>query len=479
MSDAVISLLLPVRGRPANVARFLETVDQTASVPGAVEVVFYIDDDDPTRDAILGAIRSSGRRLRKQVMVLPHMGALWDCSNTCWCAAAGDIFGLFGDDAVFRSDGWDAKVRAAFARFPDRVAFVHGRQDDGLDGQYGSQGFVSREWTDAVGYFLPAGFKAYYVDTWLNDVANALGRRVYLADVFTEHAHPSMGKAEVDDLYRERFAYQVSVAQHDRSLYDSRADERARDVAKLRAVMSPVRPFAATLNRYLGLLRKRTPMVAYRFADGEVDLVEGRPIGETSQAWKVDRWSAPARLTRLGLDLRTVLDTRNEAAHFGISCPCCDPAGYKMLSARLPGRHLFPANLWINGNHSRFREALPSLGEGGPVALVCSERATLAALPFGVATSMRVPDDVVMFYEKNRDVLIARARSFARDLRGTLVLLAAGPLSEALAFFMWNENPRNTYVDVGSSLDAMTHGRLTRAYMDPTSEYSWRECALP
>ena len=37
---------------------------------------------------------------------------------------------------------------------------------------------------------------------------------------------------------------------------------------------------------------------------------------------------------------------------------------------------------------------------------------------------------------------------------------------------MYNANPNNKYIDVGSSIDEFTHGRKTRPYMDPKSNYS-------
>jgi hypothetical protein len=37
---------------------------------------------------------------------------------------------------------------------------------------------------------------------------------------------------------------------------------------------------------------------------------------------------------------------------------------------------------------------------------------------------------------------------------------------------MYNHNPNNKYIDVGSSLDEFIHGKLTRPYMNPYSQYA-------
>ena len=50
--------------------------------------------------------------------------------------------------------------------------------------------------------------------------------------------------------------------------------------------------------------------------------------------------------------------------------------------------------------------------------------------------------------------------------------VSAGPVSEILIDRMYKANPNNQYIDVGSSLDEFTHGRMTRPYMDLNSQYS-------
>ena len=122
-----------------------------------------------------------------------------------------------------------------FDGYPDRIVFVHGR--DGIhDASFGTHGFIHRRWVDTVGYFVPPYFSSDYNDTWLNEVANALGRRVYLPGLYTEHMHPVAGKAPWDATYHER------MERHTRdgvdALYVSKRHERLADVERLRAVLT-------------------------------------------------------------------------------------------------------------------------------------------------------------------------------------------------------------------------------------------------
>jgi glycosyl transferase/beta-hydroxylase protein BlmF len=215
-----ISILCPTRGRPENVKRLLDSIEATATI--MPEVVFYVDIDDPTFPQALPF--PDTRTIRGERILMSKM---WErCAET----ATGDILMMGGDDLIFQTKGWDDQVKRAFAAFPDRLVFVHG--DDKLHGaNFGTHGFLHRKWVEATGYFCPPYFSSDYNDTWWNDVANALDRRIYLPFV-TEHMHPLAGKAEWDKTHRERLERQKE--QNSAKLYAELLPERLADIQKLR-----------------------------------------------------------------------------------------------------------------------------------------------------------------------------------------------------------------------------------------------------
>lgn len=223
----LISLLIPSRGRPDWFTRMALSAFHTATHPRHLEIVLYLDEDDPKRESYPNF--EQVKKIGGDRIVLSEM---W---NRCFEASRGEILMHCGDDIVFLTPGWDQCVRREFARSEDKVLFVHG-DDLGPNGKvFGTHGFVHRRWVETLGYFVPPLFSSDWNDVWLNEIADAIGRRV-LIPIETEHLHYTFGKAERDQTHHdreERGARDDVVA-----LYKRTGKERKRDAEKLRRVMA-------------------------------------------------------------------------------------------------------------------------------------------------------------------------------------------------------------------------------------------------
>jgi hypothetical protein len=229
----MISVLCPTRNRPDNVRRLIESAEETASGEETIEFVFYCDDD-----ALLPADVTC-TRYQPWVSVVTVAGpriTLSEMWNECYRQSdpRSDIFMQCGDDIVFVTANWDREVREAIEMFPDHIVFAHG-SDGHNHYNFGTHGFVHKRWIETVGYFTPPYFSSDYGDTWLNDVANLIGRRVYMEGVTTLHLHPHWGTAEMDATHTERLARADADGVHD--LYAAKAPEREADAEKLMRVM--------------------------------------------------------------------------------------------------------------------------------------------------------------------------------------------------------------------------------------------------
>ncbi len=230
----MISLLCPTRKRPKGVERMWNSAKETADNPDEVELVLRIDLDDASKHETMRLAEAAGRHLLTHMDLRTTLSKNW---NEAAKIAHGEILMQCADDIVFRSQGWDTLVKEAFDRVEDKILLVYGR--DGLnDAALGTHSWVHRRWIETLGYFVPPYFSCDYADTWINQIAETVGRRHFIKEIFTEHMHPAAGKAELDKTHRERLAR--GAADKVEELYTSRAMGRKRlgDAKKLKAAMT-------------------------------------------------------------------------------------------------------------------------------------------------------------------------------------------------------------------------------------------------
>jgi len=158
-------------------------------------IVGRVDRDDPTRRGYFterGFVTWQGVR--------KNLPQIW---NEIVGMTRYDIVMMCADDLRFRTTNWDDEVRAVFDHWPDRIGMVY--TDDGIHGQaLATHSFVSKEFIEAVGYYLPPNLTGDFVDNWLHLLSSEIGRAIYLPRVYIEHLHPLVGKAEMDDTYSYR-----------------------------------------------------------------------------------------------------------------------------------------------------------------------------------------------------------------------------------------------------------------------------------
>lgn len=204
-----------------------ESAVSHADNPNNIEIVVFIDEDDKSYDN-----QSFPEQVRIFTTKRTVLSKYW---NMAYEMAQGEIYMHCGDDIVFQTQGWDTKVIEAFEALPDKIGFVYG--DDGdpnKEKNFGTHGFIHKNWVAAVGYFVPPYFSSDFNDTWLNYVADRIGRK-YKIDILTEHMHPAFGKAEIDLTHAERYVRHWKDNNVEK--YTATCGERDADAEKLRKVM--------------------------------------------------------------------------------------------------------------------------------------------------------------------------------------------------------------------------------------------------
>jgi len=198
---ALISLLLPTRGRPELASRFMDSVQQQSNQLQDVEVILCIDEDD------IGShdLDCPGLKITKIIGPRNTMGAL---NTACLRASHGDIVILVNDDMVIRTQGWDDIIREVDASLEDKIYLAYG--NDLYKGEkLCSFPILSRRTCELLTDPFPANYKGAFIDYHLLDIFRRLqhaghDRIRYLENVAFEHMHFRSGKAEMDATYKER-----------------------------------------------------------------------------------------------------------------------------------------------------------------------------------------------------------------------------------------------------------------------------------
>jgi hypothetical protein len=233
------SLLCPTRGRPGHVKRFTESVHRTCTQPGRIELLFYVDDDDPELARYEIGVEALRRRLpdfrRIELIVGPAMSV-----SRSWNVLAercdGDLLMMANDDQLYVDYGWDVELERHARRVSDGIyAFFF----DG--GQYEPGGadfpIVSRRWYEALGYFTPGIFEFWFNERWIFDVAARLDRVRRVPHVYVAHLHFNEYSAVLDETYR-RHRLNTDRSARDTDLYESTSAEREAAAEALRPLMT-------------------------------------------------------------------------------------------------------------------------------------------------------------------------------------------------------------------------------------------------
>lgn len=197
MADLVI--IVPTRGRPAQLARLVNAVAGTTC--GRAEVLALVDDDDETR----GVYLEYGARHGVHVMIGERQGLVGSTNHGARLALEGDdpptYLASLGDDHLPRTLDWDVRLIKAI-RGMSGPGWAYG--NDLLQGERLPTAWVQHADTvRALGWMMLPTLQHMYPDNVVADLGRATDRLAYIGGVIIEHMHPAAGKADVDESYAQ------------------------------------------------------------------------------------------------------------------------------------------------------------------------------------------------------------------------------------------------------------------------------------
>lgn len=173
----MISILCPTRGRPGLCKRMIQSVKATSTDVEILLAVYHHD-----------IFLEDYKKLGCDIVLVPDWPTVQSW-NVLASKATGRLLMLGADDVIFTTPNWDEDIRVCYEALEKKI-HVYALQDSrDVDGT--PHPIVTREYMDAMGYFIPPLFLHWFVDSWTVEIAKANNCFSHLRDIQLIHDKPS------------------------------------------------------------------------------------------------------------------------------------------------------------------------------------------------------------------------------------------------------------------------------------------------
>lgn len=180
-----IAILVTTRGRPERFLRLVDSFIKSAIFSDRVKILGYVDDDDHVSLSAFAPYIGKQESNSFEIHVGPRPLALGIAVNDLYQKAKNDydLFFFIGDEHVVETKGWDLEFDRAFSTCPDGIVLGYVRDPTITELGSGESEQVTlpimtRAWGDCLGYFWPDDFPFWWSDTWLDEIALMVGRKI-------------------------------------------------------------------------------------------------------------------------------------------------------------------------------------------------------------------------------------------------------------------------------------------------------------
>lgn len=171
----MISILVPTRGRKDQFHRMLKSAYETAGCEIEI-LIAYQTEEDAKEYGYDGILVSDTNPTAHSWNML---------ADRC----SGDIMMLGSDDMIFDTQDWGKRLEEHYHSLSNKIHVWHLQDSRDKDGT--PHPIVSREYYNAMGYFVPPIFLHWYIDTWTVSMAKACGVFTHIRDSLLVHDKPS------------------------------------------------------------------------------------------------------------------------------------------------------------------------------------------------------------------------------------------------------------------------------------------------
>lgn len=200
-----IALLCPSRARPEQCNRMIQSACNTSTENIGIYIAVSEADFAIYKDAIK---IPAGDRVGVVMVVMPDQPTGFKWNKLAELAIASPprsgarLFMLAADDMIFTTPCWDKALIDHYNNLENKIhvySFLDSR-DNGSSNYGTPHPIVSRDYIEAMGYFLPPIFLHWFVDSWTVDIGKANSCFTHLKDYLLVHDKPS-DKGQADETH--------------------------------------------------------------------------------------------------------------------------------------------------------------------------------------------------------------------------------------------------------------------------------------
>ena len=174
-----ITVQIATRGRSSRLPSLVDNIYNTSSNRNNVEVIFYVDDDDPTSLSVVNSLDA-------KVVCGPRGIGYWDGARFHTEMAkisSGELLMLGNDDMEILTQGWDDILYNKSLEYPDHVFVL--KTWDTHNPRVIPFPTIHSYIVELMGCFTPIHIG--WIDHFLSDVMTRLNRYVHVDEVKTTH----------------------------------------------------------------------------------------------------------------------------------------------------------------------------------------------------------------------------------------------------------------------------------------------------
>ncbi len=193
----MIVILCPTRGRSKKCKRMIESAEATGARLPAVNLDVMCDGRGSEKEY-------EQQNLQPYIRMFSPDGeptvSKWNrLADFALARPEYKLFMLGADDMVFTTPCWDEALLDHYNSLENKIHVYHLQDSRDLNGT--PHPIVTREYIEAMGYFLPPIFLHWHVDTWTVDIAKSNGCFTHMRDYMLLHDKPTSND-DVDDTHR-------------------------------------------------------------------------------------------------------------------------------------------------------------------------------------------------------------------------------------------------------------------------------------